>query len=331
MRNKFVPPEPLRPIRRMGSLACSTLAPGSRGNVVAATSSAIYLASTNDDLIWLATEDVTLHRRGVQVAGPLPRLAPGAPYAVVGRRLDLGPRLAFDLSGAAAWHVAPLCRERILPLSLLATRLSSAELWLARLPGPAGFGLLLPRILGYLDTRPRPQPITETSPILQRAWKAIRGICTACLADDHPEALIGAQKLVGLGEGLTPSGDDFVGGLLYSLQRLRGAYAGLGPMQPQDLRQFLRNARPLTNLISYTLLADHACGHASDALHRFVDALVTGRDRVQIERLAGRLVRVGHSTGWDLLTGVMVGVSSTCGAYSPHVPGEVRAARFLQT
>jgi hypothetical protein len=85
---------------------------------------------------------------------------------------------------------------------------------------------------------------------------------------------------------------------------------------------FLQYAEPRTNLISYTLLRDHAIGQASEALHQFVDALVAGQALERMQRSATRLIGVGHSTGWDLLSGVVVGLMSTCGALASHLPAE---------
>jgi hypothetical protein len=164
--------------------------------------------------------------------------------------------------------------------------------------------------------------IAESAPSLRRAWPAIRDVRDACLAADLPAAFARAEQLVGLGEGLTPSGDDFLGGLLFCLQMLRRAHPSLGRLDPQELHLFLQYAEPRTNLISYTLLRDHAFGHASEALHQFVDALVDGQALERIQRSATRLIGIGHSTGWDLLSGVVVGLMSACGALAPRLSAE---------
>ena len=330
MRNGFGQPPPPRPVVRLGKLARSALAPGSHGRVLASTSSAIYLMSGGRALLWLANERATLHRRGVQVVGPLPQVEPDATYAVSGRRLDLGQRLAFDLSSASVWDVAPVCHERITSLAPLSVRLVTAFPLLARLPSPSGFGRLLPTILGRIDSSLGPRSIAAPSPSLSRAWPAIRDVLDACQAARLPAALHCAEELVGLGEGLTPSGDDFVGGLLYSFRRLRDIDASQGRLERRELDLFLSRSRRRTNLISYTLLRDHAGGHASAALHQFVDALLFGGPRHRMGALAMQLTAVGHSTGWDLLTGVVVGMMSTCRLHAPSVPGEAPAARLLQ-
>ncbi len=331
MPNSGVPSERLRSIHRMGKLACSTLAPGSRGRILAANSSAIYLLSENQELLWLATEHAALHRRGLHVVGSLPQESPETSHAIVGRRLGLGPQLAFDLSDASVWDVAPMYLERFLPLRRLPAYLAAAFPLLTSLPSPAGFGILLPAILGRIDNHLNSPLVIESACAPHRAWPAIRRVLDACLAGDLPAALVLAEELVGVGEGLTPSGDDFVGGLLYSLQRLRVVHASLSRLEPQDLNHFLRSSKSRTNLISYTMLQDHAFGHSSDALQLFVDGLLNGMPHEHIEPLATRLIRIGHTTGWDLLTGVAVGMMSTRGGLAVREPGQVGAACLLQS
>jgi Protein of unknown function (DUF2877) len=236
----------------------------------------------------------------------------------------------FDLSCASVCEVAPMHLERALPLHRLSAYLAPLVPLLACLPSAAGFGILLPAILGRIDNHLNSPLVIESACAPQRAWPAIRLILDGCLADDLPAVFVLAEELIGLGEGLTPSGDDFVGGLLYSLQRLRALHASLSPLAPHDLILLLRRSESRTNLISSTMLKDHAFGHGSGALQLFVDALLTGEPHERIERLAMRLIRIGHSTGWDLLTGVAVGMMSTCGVLAAREPGQVGAARLLQ-
>ena len=111
-----------------------------------------------------------------------------------------------------------------------------------------------------------------------------------------------------MGEGLTPSGDDFLGGLLFGLQLVRKAYPKtLG--SPWNYSTFIEQCKPRTNRISFTLLKDLADGHALEPLHKFASALFQGQSIDQMLPSAEELIHVGHSTGWDLLTGFMVGMT----------------------
>jgi len=191
------------------------------------------------------------------------------------------------------------------------------------LPSPKGFGGLIPRILSGANDGIPSSPVVWLAPAVRRAWPAVRNVVRACLSLDFPRLLEHAEELIGLGEGLTPSGDDFVGGLLFWLSAWGNAYARPSPLESSDLVSFLERSKPLTNLISFTLLADHAEGHSFEALHHLTDALLTGQDGERIRQRAGRLIRLGHSTGWDLLTGVAAGLLTTAGVLSAVRPDSI--------
>src|SRR5439155_20612443 len=57
--------------------------------------------------------------------------------------------------------------------------------------------------------------------IVARAAPHVRALVSACTHDDARAAVDAARPLLGLGDGLTPSGDDFIGGVLFA-RRLCG-------------------------------------------------------------------------------------------------------------
>ena len=75
-----------------------------------------------------------------------------------------------------------------------------------------------------------------------------------------------------------------------------------------DVESFLGYSMNRTNLISYTLLKDLARGNAFDKLHRFINNILTGQHLNEVKSVGLDLVRIGHSTGWDLLTGLWTGM-----------------------
>ena len=99
-----------------------------------------------------------------------------------------------------------------------------------------------------------------------------------------------AGGLIGLGPGLTPSGDDYLGGMLVAL-RLSGR-----AMQADGLWRWLQpRLAQRTSAISAAHLAAAAAGEAHEALH---DVLAGGLD-------LARLDAVGHCSGWDALAGAV--------------------------
>jgi uncharacterized protein DUF2877 len=104
------------------------------------------------------------------------------------------------------------------------------------------------------------------------------------------------DQLVGLGPGLTPSGDDYLGGVLIALHHL-----GRRP-QAQTLWRWLEPRLPRrTGAISAAHLAAAAAGQGHEALHRCLEVLFEKKN--QWSAVLDGLGRVGQCSGWDALAG----------------------------
>jgi hypothetical protein len=128
------------------------------------------------------------------------------------------------------------------------------------------------------------------------------------------------RGLIGLGPGLTPSGDDMLGGLMVALRtalgpvsRNEGPLPGfsqssrvpiVGELSQSIFRHFAR-----TNRISAALLEQAALGMGSAAQHRVVQCLLEITPATGLETAVVKLVRWGHTSGWDSLTGILFGTA----------------------
>jgi hypothetical protein len=122
----------------------------------------------------------------------------------------------------------------------------------------------------------------------------------------------GARGLVGLGPGLTPAGDDFLGGWLTALRSA----------EPQGFRreeiskaarEVRKAARGKTPVISEALLGCAIEGASSEAIHEFLATILDGKEPVEVFPLARavkEITRRGHSSGWDALAGIAWGLHS---------------------
>lgn len=108
-----------------------------------------------------------------------------------------------------------------------------------------------------------------------------------------------AAQLIGLGPGLTPSGDDYFSGVLVGLRWLgRGA-------QAQSLWRWLEpRLAGRTSPISAAHLEAAAAGEVHEALHEVLDHLAAWQVPELHPSLA-RLDAVGHTSGWDALAGAV--------------------------
>ena len=104
--------------------------------------------------------------------------------------------------------------------------------------------------------------------------------------------------------GSTPSGDDLVGGALFG--RLLVAES---PARWRAVgAELAAEARRASHAISAALLADLAAGASFAPLHATADALARGDDGTALDS-ARVLAALGHSSGWDMLTGLVIGVT----------------------
>lgn len=175
----------------------------------------------------------------------------------------LGDRISVSTQDASVWQPPP--HERTIDLRLLGEKAKG------RIPAEGLGGLV---IGAHNALSGHAQPALDA---LER-W-----LVGNALADE-------AQQLIGLGPGLTPSGDDYLGGMLVAL-RLTGR-----SMQAEGLWRWLQpRLKARTSAISAAHLAAAAAGEAHEALHR-----VLGGDP-DLEKLDA----VGHCSGWDALAGAV--------------------------
>jgi Protein of unknown function (DUF2877) len=106
-------------------------------------------------------------------------------------------------------------------------------------------------------------------------------------------------SLLGRGSGLTPAGDDLLAGALASLRALDSPAA-------DDLGTAVRALAPLsTTRLSAALLEAADVGAVVPEAAGVLRALAGAGD---VETAARRLVDVGHTSGWHLAAGLLVGV-----------------------
>jgi len=100
----------------------------------------------------------------------------------------------------------------------------------------------------------------------------------------------------------------YVGGAFFAralLAEVGGREAGAWRRAAELL---LQEAVRLTHPISVALLSDLAGGHAHAPLHDLAHALATS-DHAAALSAARRLSRLGHTSGWDLLSGFLTGLT----------------------
>ena len=229
---------------------------------------------------------------------------PGGRYACLGdASLGRGPlnarisdKRALDQLAAGEWLKVSLARSR---------------LWRPRRLRPRAGRTALGANLASLVRAVARRPVREglggaiagaATPLIDHARPAMDAIDTWLLRTRASIPPL-ARGLIGLGPGLTPSGDDFLGGLMIGLHAAgdRSAAAALwGWLEPLAARR--------TSAISRAHLSAAAQGEAHEAVHACVEGLFGARTTPRGTRwgsLLSRLDAVGHCSGRDGLAGVV--------------------------
>ena len=112
------------------------------------------------------------------------------------------------------------------------------------------------------------------------------------------------RGLLGLGPGLTPSGDDLLGGVMIALHTLG---------QRRVLESLSGAVNPIlserTNAISGAHLRSAMEGMGCEPLHCAVSGIMTG-NRESLPKVIKAIDAVGHTSGWDAMAGVVITMGS---------------------
>lgn len=215
-------------------------------------------------------------------------IAPGDPVRAGAGRLAIAGKAVVSTAGAVLWRMPrPVAR---VDEATLRRRLAAAEGQIWRDGKPGG---LLPDVAGG-----------EIAQVTARMLhEAVDGVTAALGRGDETEALRHAARLLGLGPGLTPSGDDVLLGILAARALRRGI--------PEDA--FARGvsvlARTATNPISHAALAKAARGEVRDGIARLLVALCEPQGEALPAALA-RVLAIGSSSGTEIAFGVIRGLAS---------------------
>ncbi|CEG25823.1 DUF2877 domain-containing protein [Bacillus sp. B-jedd] len=117
------------------------------------------------------------------------------------------------------------------------------------------------------------------------------------------EAFESAEGLIGLGRGLTPSGDDFLSGVIATFN-IPGCPAG-------DFYEFGRrvvhSALDKTNPISWWALEKSSYGQVRESIAFLIQAILYG-DEETLPRYLEKVLSIGSTSGTDIGFGLLAGI-----------------------
>jgi|tagenome__1003787_1003787.scaffolds.fasta_scaffold20879952_2 hypothetical protein len=287
-------PNAVVPILRSGVLAQQFCQSVVRANVEAVFERCFYVRS-GDKFICVGEPDIG--NGPITLIGDLGRLSnlglqQGRSAAVCDQRIMIGDSICLALDQTESWRSPrwPICPS---PIRLIDTCLALARRAAIEAPEES----LARHVCGMPGTL---RPLAPLARIACPRIAIFERWLSGVLDTGHAGVTAieeAVQGLVGLGPGLTPSGDDFLMGALALLDAIdeRHAHAALARAMSDPLLK-------LTTPLSACFLRAAAAGHVGEALHGAVSSVLMG----DVESAAAAARKIGHSSGWDMMVGIIV-------------------------
>jgi hypothetical protein len=232
----------------------------------------------------------------------LPNLRPGMEVYVGNNSLNITPcNFSFHLSDTQLWEPRPDVtsynwdREKVAQHTRLLTH------FLANKQYQEGLApLVRPLVLQ--------QPLRETS-LSRMAMPRLRKLAQATWQQNIAGIKVATLGLAGLGPGLTPSGDDLLGGFA-AVMSLLSSFLSADSISRCDVASIISTvAKPRTTKLSGVLLEHASRGEISEQFGSLLLTLALPAEEFEtVLKSADRALTFGASSGGDTLLGILLGL-----------------------
>lgn len=226
-------------------------------------------------------------------------------------RYEAGLTTALNIEPGQRWK---LSSDQLYRSDGLAIDLAKADIWRPdpspANPDPAHVANGLTHLRHLLATRKLPEeglicltlgspPRTATERAALPHLQAFSFELAAPKSD-----LAALVQLLGLGPGLTPSGDDLLAGLLIAWRQV-----GATSASDRLAQALLTAACERTTEISQAHLQAAAKGYGAAPLHHLLGAILNN-DRQRLDQALDAAAKIGHSSGFDAIAGVILALTA---------------------
>lgn len=214
-----------------------------------------------------------------------------------------GGKFVIDFSRAVHW--IPHFQKHILESSFegIHERLE----WYKKFAQNKSTGKGLTPLVFMIDELFADQSLNTSNQLIKRAEKGIKTVIKGVRDSNLKGIVNGGLELIGLGPGLTPSGDDVLVSLLLS-----SLVTSPEPNQfvaKEALSQFAKLSRNLTTSLSSFQYYVAAQGYLSERYIEILDSILNpSEEKVMIQK-GTQMISYGETSGMEILLGVLLGLS----------------------
>ncbi len=278
----------------IGKIAMQWLLQTRSANIHGITSNGSFLALDNSQIIFL-TSAKDFGPINLLLGIPVPshwRIHDTIQITLDSGSITFAHKLdSMILSNYELWEV-PIAPKWNIDRATQNKRLAQSTNQIQLLKGGKGFSPLLPLLLAANES------LFQTEPVIAAILTQLPAFQIAALSPSF-------EKLLGHGRGLTPSGDDFLIGMLFMLNRFNGGLISRPTMDALN-ENILGAAKQRTTALSNSLLYCASMGQADFRIQQLADALMNAA--ITFEDQALQLARWGNSSGADIFAGMIVAI-----------------------
>lgn len=214
-----------------------------------------------------------------------------------------GSELSVDLRTASLWHI-DLKGLRV-DLHQRDTAHAWAVAWLELGKHRRGNG-----ISAMIEAIPVAKQNLVTSPeiktLVEKAAQTVPALIDATRNFQVDGAITAISPLIGLGPGLTPSGDDFIVGYLAGLWSTAGSDSSRLRFM-SSLGSWLSQAADGTNAISRTYMKSAVNGNVSEPITALAQRIGQAKSMDGVREATRTALQVGNTSGTDGVLGLLLG------------------------
>jgi hypothetical protein len=179
--------------------------------------------------------------------------------------------------------------------------------WYKKFAQDKSTGMGLTSLVFVIDELFTDQPLNASSELLKRAINGIQNIIKGFMNNDLKRIVDGGLDLIGLGPGLTPSGDDVLTSLLLCLY-VTSPEPEQG-LAKDALGQLAILSRNLTSDLSSFQYYVAAQGYLSERYMEVLDSILNSREETVMIQKGTQMISYGETSGMEILLGVLLGLN----------------------
>ena len=221
----------------------------------------------------------------------------------VGNRVLVGEVLEISLEDAQLWR--PKTRaERCLGPELIKRNIELAKQLAANKGRRDGLGQLLKHV-DEIAAGKMPQT-SDLNTVARAVLPRLIDLVNAAKSENVEGVKGAAQKLIGLGLGLSPSADDTLSGFTAALWWVSHSL-GKSIDRVKKINETVISCSDATTLLSQQLLRHAAKGETNEQVGELLEAILAGAPP-DIEKWVEEVLKIGETSGIDMMVGLLLGL-----------------------